>query len=833
MYNGEVAYETGRAELDASFNDNYWEILPIERIETFDDITRPGESKNPNFERAEEKAAKAIQKHSMKIDGSEYNPQIDESFIMLGKARYFEQRFIPALEAFNYVLAYYPASNSIAQAKIWKEKTHIRLDNNELAITNLRKLIKIEDLDDQDFADASAMLSQAFLNLEIYDTALTYIKDASLYTKKNEERGRYSYIKAQLYNKLNYADSANAAFDEVIALNRKIPRKYMINAHLEKVRNFDYATGDTLVLHEFFDKLESNRENRPFLDKIYYRKAEFYQNVGNEDSAIFLYNKSLRTNSDDRYLVSRDYLALAEHNFENAEYKEAGSYYDSTLGQLEEKTREYRRIRKKRDNLADVINYEGIAQRNDSIISLTKLSETDLKSFFEEYIAAQKEKAIQDSIARVESIRDNKFFNNKNANSKFGNLSGSNGSGAGKNGNSFSTARGGNRGLNQVGQFYFYNTSAAAVGKQSFQKRWGNRKLEDDWRLSSKSVLSSGNGDPTDIAENQGEEEDELSLESLLASVPKDKAVIDSLLIDRDFAYYQLGLIYKEKFKEHPLAVNRLETLLTNNPEERLVLPSKYNLYQSYTAMDAFAKADSYKQDIITNYPDSRYAAILKNPNIALEQDAASPEAVYATLFRKLTAQDYASLLTDLDTYIDQFYGDPFIPKFELLKATTLGRYKGHKAYEEALNFVALTYPRSEEGKKAQELLQTAIPAMKFKGFAKDKDDDGRFWKIIFPFDNDNPETSTAFKDRIDEAFEELEYTTFGTSLDIYNETQNFVVIHYLRSKPTAEGLVELLRINKKYKITQPSIVISSKNYKLIQVHKNLDEYLSKQQDNN
>ena len=123
----------------------------------------------------------------MKIDGSEYNPQIDESFIMLGKARYFEQRFIPALEAFNYVLAYYPASNSIAQAKIWKEKTHIRLDNNELAITNLRKLIKIEDLDDQDFADASAMLSQAFLNLEIYDTALTYIKDASLYTKKNEE----------------------------------------------------------------------------------------------------------------------------------------------------------------------------------------------------------------------------------------------------------------------------------------------------------------------------------------------------------------------------------------------------------------------------------------------------------------------------------------------------------------------------------------------------------------------------------------------------------------------------------------------------------------------
>jgi len=131
----------------------------------------------------------------MRIDGEEYNPQTDEAFIMLGKARYFEQRFIPALEAFNYVLAYYPTSNSIAQAKIWKEKTNIRLDNNELAITNLRKLLKIEEnLDDQDIADASSMLAQAFMNLEIHDTALAYMKDAARFTRKNEERGRYNFI---------------------------------------------------------------------------------------------------------------------------------------------------------------------------------------------------------------------------------------------------------------------------------------------------------------------------------------------------------------------------------------------------------------------------------------------------------------------------------------------------------------------------------------------------------------------------------------------------------------------------------------------------------------
>ena len=827
IYNGEVAFETGRSELDASYQDNYWEILPVERIETFDDIIRPGASRNANFERAEEKASKAIQKHSMQIDGKEYNPQIDESFVMLGKARYFEQRFIPALEAFNYVLAYYPTSNSIAQAKIWKEKTNIRLENNELAIKNLRELLEIEDLSDQDLADASAMLSQAFLNLEIKDTALAYIKDAALNTRKNEERGRYNFIKGQLYNKLEYADSANWAFDEVIALNRKIPRKYLINAHLEKIRNFDYETGDVVALLEFFEDLEKNRENRSFLDKIFYRKAEYYQNVGNEDSAIFLFNKSLRTNSPDNYLVSRNYLALAEYNFEDAEYKIAGSYYDSTLGKLDQKTREFRRIKKKRDNLVDVIEYETIAGRNDSIIKLTKLSEEDLKGYFENYIAEQKEKARKDSIAQVEEIRNNEFFNNRNGNSKVGGLSESQ-TIAARNGNSLSAASiGGGRGVNQVGQFYFYNTAAAALGKQDFERRWGRRALEDNWRLSSKQGGFSKDGVTTPLASRRGEQESAFSLEDLIASVPKDEAVVDSIIKERDLAYYQLGLIYKEKFKEYPLTADRLETLLTFNPEERLILPSKYNLYQAYNAMSASAKANDFKNDIISNYPDSRYASILKNPSVKLEQDASSPEAIYSGLYRMLENQEYVPLLNDLEKYIDQFFGDEYLPKFELLKATALGRFEGFDAYEKAVNFVALTYPRSEEGKRAQQLLSKTIPALRFKQFANE--DDSENWKVLYPFLASEREAAQTFKERLNEIIVEEEgYIQFSTSVDVYDENQIFVVIHGLDRRFKADGLASLLRVKEEYSITRPSQTIAAENYKFIQVHKNYQEYLTR-----
>src|SRR5690606_18756041 len=97
--------------------------------------------KNPNFDRAEEKATKAIQKHSMYIGGTERNPQMDEAHLLLGKARYYENRFIPALEAFNYILYKYPSSDKIFEAKVWREKTNLRLENEAIAIKNLKKLL--------------------------------------------------------------------------------------------------------------------------------------------------------------------------------------------------------------------------------------------------------------------------------------------------------------------------------------------------------------------------------------------------------------------------------------------------------------------------------------------------------------------------------------------------------------------------------------------------------------------------------------------------------------------------------------------------------------------
>ncbi|NQX77831.1 MAG: hypothetical protein HRT75_08900, partial [Gilvibacter sp.] len=517
LYNGQVAFDEGRKSLADTYRDNYWEILPVERLEILEDVSLPGQSKNPNFEKAEEKAAKAIQKNSMYIDGKERNPQMDEAFILLGKARYFDQRFIPALEAFNYVLSKYPTGDKINTAKIWKAKANIRLNNEEIAIDDLNRMIKRGEIEDEDLSEASAMIGQAYINLDTIEAALPYIKTAAEYTRDNENKGRLLYIQGQLYNRLQFPDSANMAFDEVIALNRKTPRIYMINAYIEKAKNFNYETGDKIAFLELLTDLAENRENRPYLDKIYHQIGVYHQSNDSIEVAMEYYNKSIKANQQDDYLQARNYVTLGTIFFDRAEYQTAGAYYDSTLVKMRPNTLEYRRLKKKRDNLDDVIQYELVAATNDSILNLVNMTAEERLAYFTEYTDTLRAQAIQDSIDQAKNggdgFADNEFF------------------------------EGGTGESDKAGAFYFYNTTTVAYGKQEFRRRWGDRELEDDWRRSDKNAV--GAADEEEVAAEGFSIGDDprFKPETYLATNPTEQGKIDTLITDRNFAYYQLGLI--------------------------------------------------------------------------------------------------------------------------------------------------------------------------------------------------------------------------------------------------------------------------------------------------
>jgi len=802
LYNGNIAFEEGREALNMSYLDNYWEVLPVERLQVKDEIRLDSENNNPNFIIAEEKATKAIQKHSMDINDEERNPQTDEAFLLLGKARYFDQRYIPAIEAFNYILRKYTQSDKLNEATIWREKTNIRLYNEELALKNLRRLLKFEQLDDQEYADTHAMMAQAYINLKAPDTAIQELKIASAYTKKLPEKGRYYFIIGQLFNQLGYRDSANYAFGKIIELNRKSPRVYMINAHLHQIQNTEITEENKEELLEELVDLEENRENRPFLDKIYNQEAEYYMATGSDSLGIVYYNKSLRATQNSPQLNALNYENLAEYNFDGNDYKIAGNYYDSVLTNLPENTKKFRAIKKKLDNLEDVIKYEDVVQYADSVITLYNLPKIEQLTFFENYIA-QLKLAEEEAALKKENQASAGFA-------------------------AFAETKGGKE---NKGKFYFYNITSLGYGKNDFKTKWGDRVLEDNWRWSNKNttqlIEDSGEALIADGGNGSGEEmteEQKYSVEYYLDQIPTDIAVIDSLKLERNFANYQLGLIYKEKFKENLLAAGKLETVLKSEPEERLVLPSMYNLYKIYEESGS-PLAESMKLNIIQSYPDSRYAEILVNPEAVLAGSVDSPDAKYAQLYELYENQDYLTVITGAETNINLYTGDPIAPKFEMLKASAIGRLEGYDYFKEALNYVALNYPNSPEGKKAQEMIAEQLPKLEPRDFSLEIDSKGTAnWKVIFPFKRQNDDKALELKKILEGSIKDLNYKNI-VSKDIYNLEMEFIVVHGFKSKDYALGYVELLNKNKDYRIANENFVILSSNYKIIQVHKNLQEY--------
>lgn len=843
LYNGELALDAGLVELKKTYTDNYWEILPTERMQLTEEQMGPTDAKNPNFERSETKATKAIQKHSMNIGNMERNPQMDEAHLLLGKTRYYDNRFIPALEAFNYILYKHPHSDKIYEAKVWREKTNLRLENEGIAIKNLKILIKEKELEDQVNADANATLAQAYIATESLDSAVAPLKKAIGLTKENEERARYRFILGQVYDKLNHKDSAYASYQSVIDMNRKSPRRYVIQSHAAQASQFDYAKGDTLAFMKKYRDLLKDRENRPYLDVINHQVGLFYDKQEDDARAIQYYNTSLRSKSADKYLNASNHRNIAEIYFKQASYVLAGMYYDSTMVFLNNRTREYRQIKKKRDNLADVIKYEAIANTNDSILRLVAYSDTERRTFFENYIARLKEEeakakeraerqASRQAAAKMGGgieAPDPAFLGDQKARPLDRSLGDQSGmkprTPAQAPSPATTTPITGSAGNSK---FYFYNPSTVSFGIIEFQKRWGKRPLTDNWRWAAEqrnrgSQAQDDTGDDTAAAgERSKGEEDKVDArympEFYISQLPTSQKVIDSLAKDRNFAYYQLGTIYHEKFSEHQRAADKLDKLLTNNPEERLILPSYYNLYKIYQIIDP-AKAEVYKNKVLTQYPDSRYAEIIRNPGSdAIAQG--TPEQVYRALFKKYEKGELREIVAQTDTYIENYTGEDIVSKFEMLKANISGRMKGIEEYKQGLNFVALNYPNSQEGKEAEALLKTNVPAMEKVTFGAPS----TTWKIIFKVKSQDAKNKV-LTDKLQKFIKEGLNNSIVLSQDIYSMEEDFIVLHGFNSKLAAVDAVTILKDYKGYKVAETPIIISTEDYKVVQIKKNLPQF--------
>ena len=682
LYNGHLALEDGLAALNANYEDNYWEVLPIEPLK-IDELALPGmkgdaDSSPQEFDRAEEKAVKAIQKHSMLIARQERNSQIDAAYLLLGRSRYYSQRFVPAIEAFNYILINYPRADLIDQTRIWQAKTNIRLQNEEMAIETLSILLDKETLKSKDREDANTAIAMAYAKTDSLEQVVKHLNLAVLTDNNKEQTARNLFILGQLYRGKNQIDSSNIAFRKIIDL-KKAPYKYVIHAHIEQAKNVSNKE-DAIAMVKELQKLIKDRYNREYLDELYFRLAEITLE-DDENLALEYYKLGIQASNTDNFQKELTYESVGNIYFDKAQFSTAGAYYDSVLQiSKDDNTKRIRSLKRKRNNLEEVIIYEAIAQRNDSILNVVAMSNDEQLAFFTNHI--EKLKAEDKRKKELEQIQQ------INA--------GANMLGLGNNQTTKST-----------GKWYFYNTQASGYGQQEFRNIWGNRPLQDNWRISDKMQINAGNINATIVTTTQIDQSKKYELPYYFEMVPSDPQVIDSISAERNGAYYKLGIIYEGQFKETDLAILRLEKLLTFSPSEELSLPAKYHLYKLYNTLNN-NKALVYKNDITTNYSESRYAKIILNPKEVINEDAASSsETEYAAIYYEYEEEKFESVIEKSTIAIGKYEGQQIVPKFELLKSYAIGKKDGILAFKEALEFIVANYPNTEEGKKALEVLQT------------------------------------------------------------------------------------------------------------------------------
>ncbi len=689
LYNGNVAFQDGLNEINQKHKDNFWKQLQLEPI-TFEEL-KPSVAAfagNPTFkkeeqdekvlttfDKAEEKAVKAIQLHSMNIGGRERNSQIDDAYLLLGKSRYYTQRFIPAIEAFNYVIVNYPYADLINETRIWRAKTNIRLDNDKFAIETLKIVLKSDDLEDRIKEEAHTALAMAYVKTDSVQSAIKHLTLATQTQVNVAQAARNMFVLGQIYASENKKDSSALAFQKLIDF-KKAPYKFRIQAHMDLAKS---ASKDSLVtvLITRFQKLIKDRDNRKYLDGLYYQIGLLEEKRDSLHAALPYFRKSLSVANGEKLQKTYTYEKLGNIAFDHSLFVRASSYYDSVIQITKNSTdKRIRKIRRKHKSLASLTKYETILKTNDSVLKLADLPYSEQKKFFQNHI---------DKLKKADEKKAQQQLKNISFGSSF------------SGGSSIKSKK--------KGKWYFYNPQSLSFGKAEFERIWGTRALEDNWRISEKQQTT------TIVVVDSIKKDAAIALpkyniKTYLDAMPQTKADVDSLTYHRNEALYQTGIVYKEQFKDVDLSISRLERLLTSKPDKTLILPTKYLLFQLYTELRS-SKAVQIKEAIIKEYPKSKYAEILQGKPKEEDTETISViDAIYKELYYIYKDNKFADVVSQIIELGPEIKDSNLIAKFELLKAFAIGKYQSKKAYIKALEYVSFNYGNTQEGQRAKEVIK-------------------------------------------------------------------------------------------------------------------------------
>ena len=678
LFNGEQALLQGEQTLANSNKDDFTKILQVFPIGTEQDAA----AVKPDMDKAIEKATKVIQKHSMMIRNDQKNKSIDDSYLLIGKARFYNYEHLAALETFNFVIQQFPDSKIHSEAILWAGKTEVALGNNLSAKDRFESIYRSEELPTALKADAFASYAQLEINKGNSMAAYQLLEQAVNRSNTKWQKIRWTFIMGQLQVKLGNGYKASQLFEKVT--KKGPPYELLFQAQLARARNYDVDLQDPSKVFRDLEKMMKDEKNYDNRDQIYYVMAEIAERMGDEALMEDYLKQSIRVSTVNAEQKGLSFLKLAETNFRNSMYPLAAAYYDSASTNLPTDHKFYGEVESKKQSLAGLVENLNIIALQDSLLMLADMGEKQRRKKLQNIVDKEEE------AARKAQEEQQNILNN--APSEEGSI-----------------ALAGQSSI-EGGSWYFYNQNLRSSGLRDFRNKFGQRKLEDDWRRKDKktqvSFTEEEGTDSTSTAELAGgEKSSEGKLEEYLKNIPSSEAEIAEAHLKIMTASMNIGDIYRNDLKDLPASERQFKELLEEYPQIEQKPRIWYTLYRINVALEDQKDAEVYKQLILSNYPESEYAALLNGKG--LKDPNANPESIryYSKTYEAFKSGNIQTAMSMADSGLTAFASTAEAPKFLLLKAYSQGRSQRRTEMETSLKAVISTYPGTDQASMAQSIL--------------------------------------------------------------------------------------------------------------------------------
>ncbi len=641
----------------------------------------------------EAQVEEAIKKAAIAIQFHKNSDWVDDSYVVIGKTKFYDNKFEEAIQTFKYVNTISKDKDQDANHEGLVALMRTYIDHGEISnAIAVSDFLKKEELSKDNLKQLYLTRAHLYQQREDLNNMVQNLVSAVELMTPRQGSAKIYFIIGQVYQKLGFDAEAHNNYRQCIKSNPTYELSFYASLNMAQV--FELArSNDIKKVRRYYLRILKDAKNKEFKDKIYYEMAEFEMKQQELDQAIEYYESSVASSINNNRQKAYSYWKLGLINYDTLKnFTKAKLYYDSTIAVLPQDEPEYEAILERQAILEDFVAQLNTIQLQDSLLRLANMDSLELSALLDSVIVKEERLRAEEEEKQKQLEQRSRVRRTDNQEDIFN--------------------------TNQSGAtWYFYNTSAVSAGQSEFIRRWGNRPLEDHWRRSNKEARITASNQSDDGTDTPTETDETVSVEDLRATqkqayyqtIPFDQPRqrhADSLI---EVAYYNLGNIYNFQLLEKPNAAETFVTLLDRYPETDYEPEVLYQLYLIYMDLDE-SKAQPYRQRLIADFPNSDFTKTLLNPNFRQENDALTlkMQQEYKVAYDLYQQMQYDSALYHLNASIKGNPENSYTDNLKLLKILVEGQNGSLFTYRYQLQEFLKAYPDSDVNEYAQKLLKAA-----------------------------------------------------------------------------------------------------------------------------